>query len=161
MLSLANRHCYPSTNGSLHSPSRSWPSLGETSCPIARPFPAFLLLSISPPWKHSASSFKKIWLPASRLALQAEWWIEQDNNGGWWMWMEPGLLLANVHCRRRSRYPLLIVASIRCVPQGIKDASGEKSSVPELLCFRRIRINFSARLVGLATEIIVVSCDRR
>nr|BBH85284.1 hypothetical protein KTC_00350 [Thermosporothrix sp. COM3] len=56
------------------------PCLGETSCPIARLCPAFLPLSISPLWKHSASSFKKTWLPVNRLLLQVEWWIEQDSN---------------------------------------------------------------------------------
>jgi hypothetical protein len=50
----------------------------------------------------------------------------KDSNGGWWMWMEPGLLLANVLCRRWSRCLLLIVVSRPSAHRAIRDAREEK-----------------------------------
>jgi hypothetical protein len=54
-------------NGSLRLPSRSWPCLVETSCPIARPCPVFLPPLISPPWKPCAPAFKRICSPGTHL----------------------------------------------------------------------------------------------
>jgi hypothetical protein len=130
------------------------------SCPIARPFPAFAARSRSAHRGSTSQAMrKKIWLHASRLPLQAEWWIEQNNNGGLWMWMEPGLLLANVRYRRRSCCPLLIVVRDQVCAPGIRGASEEKWCVLERWYSRRIRTSFSARLEQQAMGITVANCD--
>jgi hypothetical protein len=55
------------TNGPLPKPRRSWPSLLETRCPIARPFPVFSQPLIRLPWKLCARADLRICLPANRF----------------------------------------------------------------------------------------------
>ncbi len=75
--------------------------------------------------------------------------------------MGPDELLVNARCRKRMRCLFLIAGLIRSARRATPDASEEKSFVPVLLCFKRIRISSSARLAAPATGITGENCGER
>jgi hypothetical protein len=149
------------TTGLLPLLNRSWPCLADIACPIARRFLVFLLLLIRRRWKRFARSFTRICWRANLFLPPVAWSIGEVRSGSWLMWMGRDKQLVNEPCRKRMPYPLPIADLIRSAHQVTLGASEEKLFAPVPLCFKHIRISSSARLLGLATGIIVENCDER
>ena len=148
------------TNNSLRLPSRSWLSLVETSCPIARPFLAFWPLAIRQVWRRSGKLFQEDLLARKPFA----------SPGGLFDRTGAQRLVVDVDgTRQAARKPGAAAdGSLACSSSAIR--SGVRTRVSRTIaweklsgraheCSRHIRISSSARSEDLAMGITGVNCD--